>query len=164
MIEGRQAPNWVLVSLALMALLAWLSLDAVTVAANRIVPGIPQAALTVMGGWPALLLALPLLAVVVLAWRPDRRSLWLALAAVMAVLLLLPFWLSAAASTLVSPDLPQARIGIGTSFWLLNFLLLLAMIELRTASGCRGHKAGCCCFPWCWPGGWRCPYGLSRWR
>ncbi len=135
MSEGRQAPNWVLVSLALIALAAWLSLDAVTVAANRIVPGTPHSALAVMDGWPALLLALPLLAVTVLAWRPDPRGLWLALAAVLAVLLLLPFWLAAASAALASPDMPQARIGLGSAFWLLNFLLLLATIELRSRLG-----------------------------
>jgi osmoprotectant transport system permease protein len=133
--EARQSPNWVLASLMLAATVAWLTLDAVSVAPNRIVPGTPYAALEVMGGWPALLLAVPMLAVVVLAWRPQRKSLTLSLGVVMALLTLLPLWLSAATAVLVEPEMPQARVGIGSALWLLIFLLLLVLIELRTRLG-----------------------------
>ncbi|WP_111412735.1 ABC transporter permease [Billgrantia lactosivorans] len=114
---------------------AWLTLDAVSVAANRIVPGTPHSALDVMNGWPALLLAVPMLAVAFLAWRPHDKGLRLSLAAVVALLTLLPLWLSAATSVLVTSDMPQARVAIGASLWLLLFLLLLALIELRTRLG-----------------------------
>jgi osmoprotectant transport system permease protein len=133
--EGRQSPNWVLLSLMLAAVAAWLSLDAVSVAPNRIVPGTPHMALGVMGGWPAWLLALPMLAVAVLAWKPGRKELRLSLVAVVTLLALLPLWLSAATAVLVEPDMPQARVAIGRSLWLVLFLLLLATIELRTRLG-----------------------------
>lgn len=133
--ETRQSPNWVLASLMLAATVAWLTLDAVSVAPNRIVPGTPYAALEVMGGWPAMLMAVPMLAVVVLAWRPHRKGLTLSLGVVMALLALLPLWLSAATAVLVDPEMPQARVGIGSALWLLIFLLLLVLIELRTRLG-----------------------------
>ncbi|SEF42297.1 ABC transporter permease [Billgrantia desiderata] len=133
--ETRQSPNWVLSSLMLAATAAWLTLDAVSVAPNRIVPGTPYAALEVVGGWPALLIAVPMLAVVVLAWRPNRKGLTLSLGVVMALLALLPLWLAAATAVLVTPDMPQARVGIGSALWLLLFLLLLVLIELRTRLG-----------------------------
>ncbi|WP_234283493.1 MULTISPECIES: ABC transporter permease [Halomonadaceae] len=135
MAEGRPSPNWVLLSLMLCAAAAWLTLDAVSLAANRIVPGTPHSALDVMNGWPALLLAVPMLAVAVLAWRPHDKGLRLSLATVVALLTLLPLWLSAATAVLVTPDMPQARVAIGASLWLLLFLLLLALIELRTRLG-----------------------------
>ncbi|MCE8031813.1 MULTISPECIES: ABC transporter permease [Halomonadaceae] len=119
----------------LAAVAAWLSLDAVSVAPNRIVPGTPHMALGVMGGWPAWLLALPMLAVAVLAWKPGRKELRLSLVAVVTLLALLPLWLSAATAVLVEPDMPQARVAIGRSLWLVLFLLLLATIELRTRLG-----------------------------
>ncbi|WP_411794541.1 ABC transporter permease [Halomonas sp. A29] len=119
----------------LAGLAAWLTFDAVSVAPNRIVPGSPYTSLEVMGGWPALLLAVPMLAVAVLAWRPNLKGLRLSLAAVVALLTILPLWLSAATAVLVEADIPQARVGIGASLWLLLFLLLLSLIELRTRLG-----------------------------
>ncbi|MBA2777501.1 ABC transporter permease [Billgrantia kenyensis] len=133
--EGRQAPNWVLISLMLAAGAAWLTLDVVSVAPNRIVPGTPHVALGILGGVPAILLVLPMLAVTLLAWHPTRKGLWLSLASVTGVLTLLPLWLAAATAMLVDPDLPQARVGLGSAIWVLLFLLLLALIELRTRLG-----------------------------
>ncbi|WP_232090702.1 ABC transporter permease [Billgrantia diversa] len=129
--EGRQPPNWVLLSLMLSAVAAWLTLDAVSVAPNRIVSGSGYSALEVMNGWPALLLVLPMVAVVVLAWRSDPKRLQLSLGAVVALLTLLPLWLSAATAVLVESDMPRARVGIGSALWLLLFLLLLMLLELR---------------------------------
>ncbi|MGQ4876991.1 ABC transporter permease [Billgrantia sp. LNSP4103-1] len=119
----------------LACLTVWLLLDAVSVAPNRIVPGSPYSALQVMGGWPAVLMMVPMLAVAVLSWRPNRQGLKSSLAAVVALLVLVPLWLSAATVTLVEPDMAQARVGIGRALWLLLFLLLLAVIELRTRLG-----------------------------
>lgn len=133
--EGRASPNWVLLSLLLAAAVAWLSLDAVSVAPNRIVPGEPHAALAIGGGWPALLLALIMLVGAILAWQPNRQRLWLTLVVVVVMLTLMPLWLAMATHVLLEPDMPQARVGIGTSFWLLLFLLLLALIELRIRLG-----------------------------
>lgn len=138
--EGNRSPNWVLLSLTLAGLAAWLLLDAVSVAPNRIVPGTPYSALEVLGGWPALLLAMPMLAVAVLAWRPNRKGLRLSLTAVVALLALMPLWLAAATARLVDSAMPQARVGIGSSLWLLLFLLSLAVIELRTRLGLSRAK------------------------
>lgn len=137
---NRQSPNWVLLSLMLVSVVAWLFLDALNVAPNRIVPGTPYTSLEVMGGWPALLLGLPLLGVAVLAWQPSRKGLQCSLAVVVAVLMLLPLWLAAATVGFVDADAPQARVGIGSALWLLLFLLLLALIELRTRLGVSRAK------------------------
>lgn len=145
--EGRITPNWVLLSLMLACLAAWLTLDAVSVTPNRIVPGSAYAALEVMSGWPALLLTVPMLAVVVLAWRPDQQRLKLVLAITVLLLAMLPLWLSAATAVLVEPSMPQARVGIGASLWLLLFLLLLVLIELRTRLALSRSLGWCLLLP-----------------
>jgi osmoprotectant transport system permease protein len=124
-------PNIVLVVLMLAALVAWLGLESVNVAANRIVFGTGFRAHEVVG-WPgALVSCLPLMAVVYLAWRPSRFWLWGALLLVVLMLMAIPAWLAIAAERLVDPSLPQSRLGIGPANWLLLFLLLLSLIELR---------------------------------
>ncbi|MGM0984202.1 MAG: ABC transporter permease [Pseudomonadota bacterium] len=123
-------PNIVLLSLTLVALAAWLGLDTVSVAANRIVPGTGYRVDEVIGASGALGTALPWLALAGFAWRPARHHLLLALLLVVLMLSALPVWLALSAVTLV--DAPQARLGIGAGIWVVLFLLLLAMIELRT--------------------------------
>ncbi|XKE47290.1 ABC transporter permease [Halomonas organivorans] len=130
--EETPRPNIVLLSLLLAALAAWLGLDAVSVAPNRIVPGSGHSAAEV-AGLPGLAATLvPALAGLWLAWRPTRDRLRLALGLVVAMLAALPAWLALAAAELVDPALPQARMGIGAGVWVSLFLLLLALIELRT--------------------------------
>ena len=123
-------PNVVLLSLSLVALLAWLTLDTVTLAANRIVPGTGYRVDEVIGVGGALVSSLPWLALAGLAWRPLRRRLGLALVLVVLMLSALPLWLSLSTVALVDSD--QARLGVGAGIWVVLFLLLLAMIELRT--------------------------------
>ncbi|MCE9684115.1 ABC transporter permease [Halomonas alkalisoli] len=119
----------------LAGVLAWLALDAVSVAPNRIVAGTPHRAHEVHGWWAALLASLPMLAVMGLAWRPDTRRLQAALVVVVGLLVMMPLWLATAVAALADPDMPQARLGIGASLWLLLFLWLLVLIELRTRLG-----------------------------
>ncbi|CAM3295815.1 ABC transporter permease [Halomonas lysinitropha] len=126
----KSGPNVVLLSLTLVALAAWLGLDTVSVAANRIVPGTGYRVDEVIGAGGALATALPWLALAGFAWRPARRHLLLALVLVVLMLSALPAWLALSAVTLV--DAPQARLGIGAGIWGVLFLLLLALIELRT--------------------------------
>ncbi|MGM0985900.1 MAG: ABC transporter permease [Pseudomonadota bacterium] len=123
-------PNLVLLSLSLLALMAWLGLDTVSLAANRIVPGTAYRVDHVVGAGGAVVTSLPWLALVVIAWRPLRPRLFLALILVVLMLSVLPVWLAVSAATLVDSD--QARLGIGAGIWVVLFLLLLAMIELRS--------------------------------
>ncbi|WP_280551876.1 ABC transporter permease [Halomonas sp. 25-S5] len=122
-------PNVVLLTLSLVALAAWLGLDTVSLAANRIVPGTGYRVFDVIGVGGALATSLPWLALAGLAWRPARHRLALALTLVVLMLSALPAWLSLSAVTLV--DSAQARLGIGAGIWVVLFLQLLAMIELR---------------------------------
>ncbi|QJQ94376.1 MULTISPECIES: ABC transporter permease [Halomonadaceae] len=117
----------VLMTLGLMAL--WM-LDLVSVQPNRIAPGEGVGLLGVAGpGGAALVTALPL-AGMALAWRPRRAQLRALLAMAAAGLLLLPWAMSATAALLIDPELPHARLGIGSGTWGLLFVLLLALVEL----------------------------------
>lgn len=127
----RPTPNAVLIVLMLGGVAAWLTLPAVSVAPNRIVPGSPQRAQEALGWGSALFAILPMLAVVALAWRPHPPRLRLALGLVVGLLSAMPLWLSAAAAQVVEAMQSQARLGIGAALWLLLFLWLLALIELR---------------------------------
>ena len=139
MVKPLQGSKWVLLSLILLGVVAWLWLPVISLAPNRIVPGTPYTAFAVGEGWlfPVLtsVLTLLMLGVAWLAWRPSRKETLLALGTVVVLLALLPLWLAAAAAVLVEPELPQARITLGAAFWLLWFVLLLALIELRTRLG-----------------------------
>ncbi|MGQ7249608.1 ABC transporter permease [Halomonas sp. V046] len=114
------------------ALVAWWTLPSVTMAPNRIVPGTAYAAREVAGWGPAILASLPLAAAAWLARDLDRHRLKALLALVVAGLVGLPLWLTAASVQLVDPNVPQARIGIGAGLWLTLFMLLLSLVELRT--------------------------------
>lgn len=123
-------PNVVLLILSLVALSAWLGLDTVSVAANRIVPGTGYRVDEAIGWTGALATSLPWLALAGLAWRPSPGRFALGLVLVVLMLSALPAWLSLSAVTLV--DGAQARLGIGGGIWVSLFLLLLVMIELRS--------------------------------
>lgn len=127
--------NPVLIFLMGATALAWLMLASVSVAPNRIVPGNSYSALGV-AGWPGLVVSLlPMFIVAWLALKSSARQLkWVALLVVL-MLAALPLWLSLAAHQLVSPDLPGARLGIGAGVWVVLFLLLLSLIEVRTRLG-----------------------------
>ncbi|MDL4864328.1 ABC transporter permease [Halomonas elongata] len=125
-------PNSVLVSLLLATLIAWLGLDSVSVSPNRIVPG---RGIDVLGvaGWSGVVASVaPMFVVLGLAWRPTPGRLRWATGLVVLMLSALPVWLVVAAALRVDPDMPQARMGIGGGVWVALFLLLLALIELRT--------------------------------
>lgn len=127
--------NPVLIFLMVATAAAWLLLSSVSVAPNRIVPGSGFSALGV-AGWPGLLMSLlPVLGVAGLALKSSPRQLkWIALLVVL-MLAALPLWLALAAHQLVNPDLPGARLGIGAGVWVVLFLLLLSLIEVRTRLG-----------------------------
>lgn len=83
-------------------------------------------------GWPGVLLAsLLIIAVGGLAYQPSRTNYWAALGVVVLILALMPFGLMVAGHFLIDPELPQARLGIGAGYWVLLFILMLCLIELR---------------------------------
>ncbi|MBE0464005.1 MAG: ABC transporter permease [Halomonadaceae bacterium] len=124
-------PNAVLVSLSVTMLAAVWVLDAASVAANRIVQATGVSAMDAIG-WPGVLLAsLLIIAVGGLAYQPSRTNYWAALGVVVLILALMPFGLMVAGHFLIDPELPQARLGIGAGYWVLLFILMLCLIELR---------------------------------
>lgn len=132
LIQRLHNGRMVLVALMGGALLAWWGLPSVSIAPNRIVPGTGFSADQV-AGWPvALLASLPLWLTVWGALATDQKRLPWLLGLVMLCLVGWPLWLLLAAMQLVDPQLPQARVAIGAGMWLALFLLLLALVELRT--------------------------------
>ena len=128
--EG-QHPNTVLVSLSLIMLAAFWGLDVVSMAPNRIVQGTSYGALEALG-WPGALLATLLLSFIgILAWQPSHRHYRALLAAVMTLMALMPVGLIASSYLLIDPELPQARLGLGAAYWVVLFVLLLCLIEIR---------------------------------
>lgn len=128
--EGRE-PNIVLVILSLVMLAAFWLVDVVSMAPNRIVLGEGYGALDAFG-WPgALLVTLLISTIGVLAWQPSQRHYRALLAAVVLVMSLMPVGLMASSYLLIDPELTQARLGLGTAYWVVLFLLLLCLIEIR---------------------------------
>lgn len=134
--------NPVLIFLMACTAAAWLLLSSVSVAPNRIVPGSNFSALDV-AGWPGLMISLlPMFGVAWLALNRSSRQLkWVALLVVL-MLAGLPLWLALAAHHLVAPDQPGARLGIGAGVWVVLFLLLLSLIEVRTRLGVSRWQGG----------------------
>ncbi|MBS9402487.1 ABC transporter permease [Halomonas sp. TRM85114] len=130
-----QHHNRVLPALMIAALVAWFVADLVSVAANRIVPGEGVATLDAIGWGGVLAGSLAMLAVAILGFRPNPRKYRAALIVTVTMLMALPAVLALAAARLADSDMPQARLGIGPGFWVVLFVTLLAMIELRTRLG-----------------------------
>ncbi|MBZ5487781.1 ABC transporter permease [Halomonas aquamarina] len=130
-LERGSYPNVVLVSLSAVMLAAIWGLDAVSMAPNRIVQGAGAGVMEALG-WPgALLASLLVLALGTLAFRPNPTNYSAALGVVVLILALMPFGLMVAGHFLIDPALPQARLGIGAGYWVVLFVLLLCLIELR---------------------------------
>ncbi|GGX78296.1 osmoprotectant uptake system permease [Litchfieldella qijiaojingensis] len=132
MSDAMQSPNRVIVALTTLALLVLHGLELVSVQPNRIVPGEAYRLGEIMGPFDAVLLSLPLLAGLWLAWHPTVRRLRLLLGLDVALLIALPWALAAFSLAFVDSGQPYARAGIGAGVWSLLFLLLLILIELRT--------------------------------
>lgn len=128
--EG-QHPNVVLVSLSLVMLAALWVLDVVSMAPNRIVLGTGHGVLEAFG-WPGALLATLLFAsIAILAWQPSHQHYRALVAAVVLAMALMPVGLIASSYLLIDPELPQARLGLGAAYWVVLFILLLCLVELR---------------------------------
>lgn len=128
--EGRH-PNVVLLSLSLIMLAAFWAFDVVSMAPNRIVLGSGYGALQAFGWFGSLLATLLLSTIVVLAWQPSHRHYRALLAAVVMLMALMPVGLIASSYLLINPELPQARLGLGAAYWIVLFVLLLCLIEIR---------------------------------
>ncbi|MGM0520691.1 MAG: ABC transporter permease [Pseudomonadota bacterium] len=126
-------PNWVILTLGLAMLAAVWGLPTVSVAANRIVSGTGYPVWQALSWGGGALASLIILAMLVLASYPERTRLsYVAqFAAMVLLLLLMPFGLMAASHWLVDASQPQARLGIGPAYWVVMFLALLGLIELR---------------------------------
>ncbi|MDQ7730241.1 ABC transporter permease [Halomonas sp. SpR8] len=128
--KGRH-PNVVLVSLSLIMLVAFWAFDVVSMAPNRIVSGTGYGALEAFG-WPGTLLATLLLVTIgVVAWQPSHRHYRALIVAVVLLMVLMPVGLIASSYLLIDPELPQARLGLGAAYWVVLFVLLLCLIEIR---------------------------------
>ncbi len=128
---GRLHPNIVLVSLSLIMLAAFWLLDVVSMAPNRIVLGTGHSALEAFG-WPGALLATLLIASVsIFACQPSQRHYRALLATIVLLMALMPVGLIASSYLLIDPELPQARLGLGAAYWVVLFVLLLCLIEIR---------------------------------
>lgn len=124
-------PNIVLVSLCFIMLAAFWLLDVVSMAPNRIVLGEGYGALDALG-WPgALLVTLLICSTGVLACQPSQRHYRALLVAVVILMALMPVGLMASSYLLIDPELPQARLGLGAAYWVVLFVLLLCLIEIR---------------------------------
>lgn len=124
-------PNPVLLCLALAMLATLAGLDVVSVAPNRIAAPTGYS-LWRATGIPGAALALLLLgAMTGLAAYPGRYR-YSALLTVSGLLLaLIPFAMMLAAFRLIEPGVAQARLGIGPALWVLLFMLMLCLVELR---------------------------------
>jgi osmoprotectant transport system permease protein len=105
--------------------------DVVSMAPNRIVLGTGYGALEALG-WPGALFATLLLSMIgILAWQPTHRHYRALLALVVMLMALMPVGLIASSYLLIDPELPQARLGLGAAYWVVLFVLLLCLIEIR---------------------------------
>ncbi|MGE6606541.1 ABC transporter permease [Halomonas sp. NPDC076908] len=128
--EGRN-PNVVLISLSLAMLGAFWTLDVVSMAPNRIVLGTGHGALEAFG-WPGVLfITLLFSAIGIFAWQPTLPHYRALLTVVVGLMALMPVGLIASGLLLIDPELPQARLGIGTAYWVVLFVLMLCLVEIR---------------------------------
>jgi osmoprotectant transport system permease protein len=106
-------------------------LDVVTMAPNRIVQGTGYGVLEALG-WPGAILASLLFSNLgLLAWQPSHWHYRALLATVIMLMTLMPVGLMASSYLLIDPELPQARLGLGAAYWVVLFVLLLCLIEIR---------------------------------
>ncbi len=107
--------------------LAGLALPLVQLRPNRIVPGEPLS-LPASLGWPGWALAVPL-AAALLALLPARLPPWAGLALGLTGALLSVLALGWAATALIAPDAPLARVSPAAGFWLLLLAFALAAAD-----------------------------------
>ena len=123
--------NRVSLFLALLALAGVLGLDAVRIQPNRIVAGTGYSLLEALGPAGLLGVCVPLALTAGLALRPGRARSAVMLVLVMALLLALPWILSAAVGGLIAPEQTAARAAISGGTWFLVFALMLMLVDLR---------------------------------
>jgi len=112
------------------ALAALTLLDIASVQPNRIVPGQGMDLWAMLGPAGVLLTLLPL-GIVGLAWRATTLRLRWALCLVVLAMLALPVGLAGFCRVFIDPSAPYARAGLAAGFWVLLFVFMLALIELK---------------------------------
>ena len=112
------------------ALAALTLLDIASVQPNRIVPGQGMDLWAMLGPASVLLALLPL-GIVGLAWRATTLRLRWALCLVVLAMLALPGGLASFCRVFIDPSAPYARAGLAAGFWVLLFVFILALIELK---------------------------------
>lgn len=128
--QRQPLPNRVLLVLMSAALGALVLLDLASVQPNRIVPG-QGVDLWKMLGPAGLLVALLPLGVACLAWRATSERLLWALCLTLFVMLGMPWALAGFCHVFIDPDAPYARAGLAAGFWVVLFVFMLALIELK---------------------------------
>jgi len=112
------------------ALAALTLLDIASVQPNRIVPGQGMDLWAMLGPAGVLLTLLPL-GIVGLAWRATTLRLRWTLCLVVLAMLALPGGLAGFCRVFIDPSAPYARAGLAAGFWVLLFVFMLALIELK---------------------------------
>ncbi|QEA39864.1 ABC transporter permease [Pistricoccus aurantiacus] len=135
-IESLKGPrsvsrNSVLLVLMPILVLALLGLDLLSVQPNRIAAGQGYSLIDIVGVGVAMLLALLPISVILLAWKETKGRLWLCLGLVTLMLLAMPWGIAWFSSVSIGEDQPYARVGLGSGLWVMLFLLMLMMIELK---------------------------------
>ncbi|WP_458526233.1 ABC transporter permease [Onishia taeanensis] len=123
-------PNRVLLVLMAAALTALIVLDVASVQPNRIVPGQGVDLWTMLGPAGVLVLSVPL-GIAGLAWRATTERLCVTLGLIVLAMLGLPWALAGFCHAFIDPDAPYARAGLASGFWVLLFVFMLALIELK---------------------------------
>ena len=123
--------NRVSLFLALLALAGVLGLDMVRIQPNRIVAGTGYSLLEALGPASLMAVCVPLALTAGLALRRGRTRSAIMLVLVVALLLALPWILSAAVGGLIPPEQTAARAAISGGTWFLVFALVLMLVDLR---------------------------------
>ena len=123
--------NRVVLLLAVAALVAVFLLDIARIQPNRIVHGEGRSVIDALGIGGALLVSLPFWLIAGLALRPTRASRYVMLLLALALLAALPWGLGWFSHHFIDPDQRAARVALASGTWLLIFVLVLMLVDLR---------------------------------
>lgn len=128
---GPARTNSVVLVLVAAALVALFLLDIARIQPNRIVHGEGRSVIDALGLVGALVVSLPLWAIGALAWRPGPAREYAMLALSLALVAALPWGLGWFSHHFIDPEQAAARAAIAGGTWLLVFVLVLMLVDLR---------------------------------